>query len=245
MGLLQGDLQDQLAIFGRFQFEFSTGQLRKDGTRLRVEDKPARLLSLLLNRAGAVITREELQTLLWPDGVHVDYDHGLNNSVNKLRAVLSDDPDDPRFIETLPRLGYRFIGPVQIVENRKPAPAAASSESLPAVVPESGPAPSPGDSAIPRKDRSRNLLYLLRGAMALAVIIGTTAILLPGLRIGHSARRILASPTNPTGSAEIHALKIEKNGALDPLDEGFKLFRPDYAHYARVLYNRESNGWDR
>jgi TolB-like protein/DNA-binding winged helix-turn-helix (wHTH) protein/tetratricopeptide (TPR) repeat protein len=106
---------NEVATFGRFQFEFSTGHLRKDGTRLRVEDKPVQLLTMLLRRAGRVVTREELHTLLWPPGVHVDYDHGLNKSVNKLRFVLGDDPENPTFIETLPRVGYRFIGSVQIV----------------------------------------------------------------------------------------------------------------------------------
>jgi len=142
----RNDSADEVAVFGRFQFEFSTSHLRKDGTRLRVEDKPVRLLALLLRRAGRVVTREELQTLLWPPGIHVDYEHGLNKSVNKLRFVLSDDPENPKFIETLPRVGYRFIGPVQIVAGREPTAPAAPSVSH-EVQPHDPAAPSPDSSA--------------------------------------------------------------------------------------------------
>lgn len=136
---VRDDSTDEVATFGRFQFEFSTGHLRKDGTRLRVEDKPMRLLTLLLRRAGRVVTREELQNLLWPPGIHVDYDHGLNKSVNKLRFVLGDDPEKPTFIETLPRVGYRFIGTVQIVAGGELAAPNAAAMAQPDPAPASPP----------------------------------------------------------------------------------------------------------
>lgn len=242
----QFDLQDRLAIFGRFQFEFSTGHLRKDGTRLRVEDKPTRLLSFLLNRAGAVVTRDELQKLLWPDGVHVDYDHGLNKSINKLRFVLGDDRDHPRFIETLPRLGYRFICPVEIVADGRIAPAPIASASVPDAALGRPLAPSPADLPIPAlAQRSRKQVIIFLGVAALAIIVGIVPRLVHGSRIGHFVSEAFAARKTPRPRVALHALKIEKSGALDPLDEGFKLTRPLDRNFEQALYNRETNGWDR
>ena len=239
----EDDLQSRSATFGRFQFDFSTSRLRKDGTRLPLEDKAARLLSLLLDRAGTVVSREELQKLLWPDGVHVDYDHGLNKSVNKLRFVLGDDPDHPRFIETLPRLGYRFIAAVEIVQNHGSAPQVAPV-GLRSVSIGQPSAPS-GDLSVPAVARPRMPLYLLAGAVALAVIVGMTVGLLRGPRIRRFVRAAFASSASTHRTTPIHALKIEKNGAIDPLDEGFRLYRPIDGNFEHVLHNRETNGWDR
>jgi len=172
----RGDSADEVAIFGRFQFEFSTGHLRKDGTRLRVEDKPVLLLTLLLQRAGRVVTREELQNLLWPPGVHVDYDHGLNKSVNKLRFVLGDDPDDPTFIETLPRVGYRFIGIVQILAGSELATAGAPAVSAANPKSASDPAPtsSPPASSVANTATKLNITVGRRwiwGGLAAAMLV--------------------------------------------------------------------------
>jgi DNA-binding winged helix-turn-helix (wHTH) protein len=243
-GMPRDDLQGRSAVFGRFQFCFSTRHLHKDGIRLRVEDKPAQLLALLLSRAGEVITREEMQNLLWPEGVHVDYDHGLNKSINKLRFVLGDDPAEPRFIETLPRLGYRFIGAVQIVEDGKAVVPAPHLDLRPAVVLASESALSSADSPVSRRERGYKRQLLL-ATIALGVLAGTFAGLSHQPRIGQSLRQMLALRAKPIGKIEIHALKIEQDGALDPLDGGFRLHRPDENISQHVLYNRETNGWDR
>jgi TolB-like protein len=99
------------ARFGTFEVDLESRELRKHGMRIRLEEKPFQILELLLERPGQVITRRVLREKLWPD-THVGYEHSLNTAVNKLRELLGDSAQSPRFIETLPRLGYRFIAPV-------------------------------------------------------------------------------------------------------------------------------------
>jgi len=97
--------------FGTFEVNLHSREVRKHGMRLRMEEKPFQILEMLLERAGQVVTRRTLREKLWPDTV-VGYEHGLNTAVNKLRDLLGDSARSPRFVETLPRLGYRFIAPV-------------------------------------------------------------------------------------------------------------------------------------
>lgn len=104
--------------FGTFEVNVRSREVRKHGMRIRMEEKPFQILELLLERAGQVVTRQALREKLWPDTV-VSYEHGLNTAVNKLRDLLGDSARSPRFVETLPRLGYRFIAPV--VNPVKPA----------------------------------------------------------------------------------------------------------------------------
>jgi DNA-binding winged helix-turn-helix (wHTH) protein len=101
--------------FGTFEVNLNSHELRKHGMRIRLEEKPFQILELLLERAGHVVTRRALREKLWPDTV-VGYEHGLNTAVNKLRDLLGDSARSPRFVETLPRLGYRFIAPVVMPE---------------------------------------------------------------------------------------------------------------------------------
>jgi DNA-binding winged helix-turn-helix (wHTH) protein len=110
--------------FGPYQADFHTQELRKHGMRLKVSGQPLQVLELLLARPGELVTREELQKRLWPGDTFADFNHGLNAAVNKLRETLSDSASDPRYIETLPRRGYRFIG---LVEE---APIAVQAERL-------------------------------------------------------------------------------------------------------------------
>jgi TolB-like protein/DNA-binding winged helix-turn-helix (wHTH) protein len=99
--------------FGLFELDLKAGQLTKNGTRLRLPQQPLQLLSILLQRPGEILTREELRQRLWAADVFVDFDHGLNKSIQRLRDALGDSADSPRYIETIPRVGYRFIAPVQ------------------------------------------------------------------------------------------------------------------------------------
>jgi cholera toxin transcriptional activator len=111
---------DQKSIFrfGLYELDGSTGELRKDGKpRPRVQGQPFEVLLHLLTHPGDVVTREELRLVLWPADTFVDYDHSLNTAVNKLREALSDSADNPRFIQTIPRRGYRFIAPVEVAAN--------------------------------------------------------------------------------------------------------------------------------
>ncbi|MGB7603801.1 MAG: winged helix-turn-helix domain-containing protein [Candidatus Sulfotelmatobacter sp.] len=103
----------KIARFGVFELNLAAGELRKNGAKLRLQEQPFRVLALLLERNGDVITREEIRQKLWPADTFVDFDHSLNTAVNKLREVLGDSASNPRYIETLARRGYRFIAPVQ------------------------------------------------------------------------------------------------------------------------------------
>src|SRR6201987_1108027 len=98
--------------FGAFEADVQTGELRKDGVKLKFSGHPFQVLAILLERPGDVVTREELQKRLWPD-TFVDVERNLNTAVNKIREVLGDSTETPRFIETLSRRGYRFIAPVE------------------------------------------------------------------------------------------------------------------------------------
>ena len=93
--------------FGVFEANLQSGELRKHGLRLRVPGQPFKILTILLERPGEVISREELQKSLWPSDTFVDFEHSLNSAVKKLREALGDSVENPRYIETLPRLGYR------------------------------------------------------------------------------------------------------------------------------------------
>jgi DNA-binding winged helix-turn-helix (wHTH) protein len=117
--------------FGLFELETQTGDLYRDGlAHPRLQGQPLELLLLLLERPGELVTREELRKKLWSSDTFVDYDHGLNAAVNKLREALGDSADSPRFIQTLPRKGYRFIAPVQPpAERRETAPADPEREA--------------------------------------------------------------------------------------------------------------------
>lgn len=104
--------------FGAYEVDPGSGELRKSGLRLRVQEQPFQVLLVLLARTGEVVTREELRQKLWPADTFVDFDHSLNTVINKLREALSDSAANPRFIETLARRGYRFLAPVEFIEKQ-------------------------------------------------------------------------------------------------------------------------------
>ena len=110
--------------FGPFELRTDTGELRKHGIRVKIQAKPLAVLRALLERPGEVVTRDELRDHLWPADTFVDFESGLNTAANRLRLGLGDSADSPRFIETLPRVGYRFIAPVVVVGGMGVAPAA-------------------------------------------------------------------------------------------------------------------------
>jgi len=102
--------------FGPFEFDADSGELRRDGKRESLQPQPARLLALLLARRGEVVTRDEIRQALWGDDVHVDFERSLNFCVGRLRAALDDEASAPRFVETLPTRGYRFIAAAESAE---------------------------------------------------------------------------------------------------------------------------------
>src|SRR5690349_4151391 len=100
--------KNKVARFGVFEVDFERFLLKKGGLRVRLQDQPFQVLELLLNRPGEIVTREEIRQELWPDNTFVEFDGGLNTAIKKLRTALNDSAETPRFIETVPRRGYRF-----------------------------------------------------------------------------------------------------------------------------------------
>ena len=113
--------------FGVFEVDLRSGELRKKGVKIRLQGQPYLLLVTLLKQQGEVVAREELRRTLWPEDTFVDFDHGLGTVVNKLREVLGDSASNPRFVETIPRRGYRFIAPVETIGESETAPAASQA----------------------------------------------------------------------------------------------------------------------
>ena len=107
--------------FAVFEVDLAAGELRRNGARIRLQEQPFQILVYLLERAGGVVTREELRQKLWPADTFVDFDHSLNTAINKLREAMGDSASNPRYVETLARRGYRFLAPVQPEAANSPA----------------------------------------------------------------------------------------------------------------------------
>jgi TolB-like protein/DNA-binding winged helix-turn-helix (wHTH) protein len=151
--LLAMDASGQVFRFGSYESRPRTRELYKNGSKLKVRPQPLQVLNVLLGRAGDVVTREEFRQELWSSETFVDFEHGLNTSVKEIRAILGDSPSEPRYIETLPKLGYRFIAPVETIE---PAAHFTTHAAVPGrdsalpEVPAISPASFPSGGASPR-----------------------------------------------------------------------------------------------
>jgi DNA-binding winged helix-turn-helix (wHTH) protein len=158
--MLEASPQPRTLRFGPCEVDLSTGELRRDGAKVALQDKPFQILALLVERRGQLVTREELRSRLWPMDTFVDFEHGLNTAVKKLRQALDDSAEQPRYVETLPKRGYRFLAPVegdgQAVETPSPLP---------------GPAPHTDAPAPPRRTR-----WSGRAAAALAAVVVLAAL---------------------------------------------------------------------
>jgi Tol biopolymer transport system component/DNA-binding winged helix-turn-helix (wHTH) protein len=119
-----GDGSAQIVRFGLFEADLKTGELRRDGSKVPLQGQPFQVCAILLSRSGELVTREELRKQVWPEDTFVDFDHALNTAITKIRLALGDEADNPRFVETLPRRGYRFIAPVVKPRSPEPAPSA-------------------------------------------------------------------------------------------------------------------------
>jgi len=112
----EGHQLDRRLRFGVFEVDLRAGELRKHGLKIKIQEQPFQVLAMLVDHAGEVVTREELQEKLWPADTFVDFDHGLNKAINKIREALSDSAESPRFVETVARRGYRFIVEVKVAD---------------------------------------------------------------------------------------------------------------------------------
>jgi DNA-binding winged helix-turn-helix (wHTH) protein len=123
--------------FGIFEADAATGELRRKGARVKLNTQPFQVLLMLLERPGEVLTREEISHELWPDGTFVDFEHGVNSAVNRIREALGDKAGNPRFVETLARRGYRFVAPVErTAPGEDPFPAASEEQGTVPAEPE-------------------------------------------------------------------------------------------------------------
>ena len=132
---MEAPLRTRKTRFGAFEVDLRSGELYKHGTRLKLQDQPFQVLALLLEHAGDVVTREDLHQKLWPADTFVDFDTGLNSAIKKLRDVLADSAEEPRYIETLPRRGYRFIAHVENGDLPAPIPIEIRLATVPPVRP--------------------------------------------------------------------------------------------------------------
>jgi TolB-like protein/DNA-binding winged helix-turn-helix (wHTH) protein/Tfp pilus assembly protein PilF len=156
--------ENGLVRFGVFELDTKAGQLSKNGIRVRLSQQPLQVLSVLVERPGEVVSRKDLHKLLWSSDVFVDFDHGLNKSIQKLRDALGDSPESPRYIETIPRTGYRFIAPVTEASRNRPSAQA----EVPVRIPELPVKPSVG------RDSKRGWRWLTLGVCTAMVALAGT-----------------------------------------------------------------------
>ncbi len=186
--------------FGIFEVHLPSGELRKQGKKIKLQEQPFQVLAALLERPGEVLSREDLQKRLWPSDVVVDFDRGLNKAVNRLREALGDDANHPQFIETLPQRGYRFLAEVKSADPAMPPDLLVPAAAVPPGIRES----TPTAAGPPRWSGRRGLLAVTGGLIALALFT-----------VGY--RKLVAVPTR-IGS--IAVLPLE-NLSGDPAQEYF------------------------
>ena len=169
--------------FGAFEADLSAGELRKGGVRIKLHGQPFEVLTMLLARPGELVTREELRQRLWLTETFVDFDHGVSTAVNRLREALGDSAENPRFIETVPRRGYRFIAPVDSQGSAGPgsnvSPAGTSSSRA-----------TPAGTQVVSRVYGRRALVL---ASALVVVIALVAV----LSLSSVRERLFGRPSPP------------------------------------------------
>jgi TolB-like protein/DNA-binding winged helix-turn-helix (wHTH) protein/Tfp pilus assembly protein PilF len=197
--------------FGVFEADMEAGELRKHGLRLKLSEQPFQILAMLVARPGEVVSREVLRERLWPSDTFVDFDHGLNNAVMRLREVLGDSSDHPRFIETLPRRGYRFIAPVELKSSgaEHPAPEAVASEKaagIPGVSGKNGSANS--EELLNAAQGHHNRRFSLPRIAVLAVAVLAGSALISGITV-HYVRGVNASKGKANRSSSLVVLPLE------------------------------------
>jgi DNA-binding winged helix-turn-helix (wHTH) protein/TolB-like protein len=182
-GRCYGEPVSRRVRFGLFDFDPDTGVLHREGVPVRLQPQPGRVLALLVTRAGEVVTRDALRQEVWSDGTFVDFERGLNFCVAQIRSALGDSAESPRFIETLPRRGYRFIAPV----SSAPAPAADSGSGQhysTRAAPRFRDAPAVHAAALAEAASPRSPSGRRRSGAILVVLAVAVAMLVAGARFG-------------------------------------------------------------
>jgi TolB-like protein/DNA-binding winged helix-turn-helix (wHTH) protein/Tfp pilus assembly protein PilF len=202
----QSALAPKFVRFGIYEVDLRTNELRKQGRKIKLQEQPCRILAILLEQRGEVVTREELRKRLWSDDTFVDFDHSLNTAIMRLREALSDSSDNPVFIETLPRHGYRFIAPVEEVaapeqEKHYESALVATPDSQPAVGEADTVSPLPLEQLIPRP-RSKQIG--LRRMLALASLLGLVIL----VAFGFMLRNIMEGTAANVHPTEIKSMVV-------------------------------------
>lgn len=206
--------------FGTFEADLSTGELWRGGFRIKLQSQPFRVMTELIRRSGHVVTREELQAKVWDKGTNVDFDHSLGTAINKIREALGDNAENPRFVETLPRRGYRFIAPLTILDTPDPAPpvhVADSGEILPAATSAPEPEPIPISAvaevaALPSSLPMAEHVFISPGRRrALGYAVAATVILIAGL-VGYLAGSNPGATVVPTIRQVTHSQRVLPGG---------------------------------
>ena len=208
--------------FAAFEVEPTTGEVRKSGIRIRIQEQPLKLLTALLESPGALITREELHRRLWPEDTFVDFEHGLNAAATRLRHALGDSAQNPRFIESVPRRGYRFIGQVECVE--RPRQASPPGKAMSATAESTPPSGSRLDDADVRPTlrdsgnsvRRRRLPAALLWSCVVAVA-AVSALYVVSMKRTTTADRRISFPLEPpeeTIFAEFDSMAVSPDGRL-------------------------------
>ena len=190
--------------FGLFEFNPQSGELRKNGVKLKLQDQPAHILSLLLEHPGEIVLREDIQKRVWPERTYVDFDNAINSAVRKLRDALGDTPQNPRFVETLARRGYRFIAPISAADYSTQGGGTILAAEMPSG--RSGDEVSshnetPPTMALPGR---RQTIWILVGrVMLLALVIGATLWILT-FRAKHDPAPVSVMPLTSSVGLELH-----------------------------------------
>src|SRR5579864_1681638 len=181
--------QARMIRFGIYEADLAGRELRKDGAKVKLQDRPFEVLTILLERPGEVIAREEFRQRLWPADTFVDFDPSLNTSINKLRQALSDDAENPRFIATVGRRGYRFIAPTD----------AGKSQDLRAALAVGSTSETNGE--IESKNQAAQLPRRVAGTVIAAAILAAAFV---------AARRYLPEPPPKV----LNVVQVSHNGRL-------------------------------
>jgi Tol biopolymer transport system component/DNA-binding winged helix-turn-helix (wHTH) protein len=204
--------------FGLFEADLETGELHKSGIRVRIQAQPFRILSMLLERPGEVVTRDEIQQRLWGNNIIVDFDHSLGTAINKIREALGDSAENPRFVETLARRGYRFIAPVTTPEAAQTADSSASATSILEAGAEHGVA------AVSTSQRLRWIAAGIAGVVLIALAF------VAGVRI---ASKPLAPPL---------ITQVTFSGRVSPGDPQFESLPGTATDGSRIYFSQIENG---
>jgi len=197
-------------VFGPFAFDEASGELQKHGIRVRLQGQPLQILAALTRQPGLVVTRDEFRQQLWNGSTFVDFEHGLNAAMNRLRQVLGDSADQPRYIETLPGRGYRFIAAIQDPD-AKPVLVMPSAPESP--VPEVSPPPFPLLPAVRPAGRRSWLPWMIAAGVAIGLSGAYLAAVRPLANSGAATLRFSISP--PEGFA-LEAGSSRQTFALSP-----------------------------